>query len=81
MPCRDTWQQIKETKKLHRRTRSVISTALTQKTTLLGTARILKKVLDCGKGLWKQSWGKGKKREIKKVANGEGEREGNLPNN
>ena len=65
MPCRDTWQQIKETKKLHRRTGSVISTALTQKTTLLGTARILKKVLDCGRFV-ETKLGKEKKKRNKK---------------
>ena len=31
----------------------VISTASLQKTALLGTARILRKVLDCGLDLWK----------------------------
>ena len=40
----------------------VISTILLQETALLGTARILRKVLDCGKGLWRQGWGRGKKR-------------------
>ena len=39
----------------------VISTILLQETALLGTARILRKVLDCGKGLWRQGWGRGKK--------------------
>ena len=35
----------------------VISTALLQKTALLWTACILRKLLDCGEDLWKQGWG------------------------
>ena len=39
----------------------VKSTALLQKTALLGTACILMKALDCRLGLWKQGLGEGKK--------------------
>ena len=46
--------------------RVVISTAFLQKTTLLVTARILKKVLDCGYVLWKCGWGS------KKLGKGKG---------
>ena len=38
----------KKLKKCIEELRVVISTALLQKTALLGTARILRKVLDCG---------------------------------
>ena len=40
---------------------AVISTALLQKTALLGTACILRKVLDCEQCLRKWGWGRGKK--------------------
>ena len=36
----------------------VISTALLQKTALIGTTHILRKVLDCRYVLWKRSWKK-----------------------
>ena len=53
----------------------VISNALLQKRALLGTARTLRKVLDCGKDLWKLGWGdlikkkqaKGKMRKGRKI--------------
>ena len=40
---------------------AVISTSLRQKTALLGTARILRKVLDCRYGLRIWEWWEGKK--------------------
>ena len=48
-------------------------TALLQKTALLGAARILRKVLDCGKDLWKQGWGEfAKEKKRWKMARGGG---------
>ena len=35
----------------------IVSTTLLQKTSLLGTALILRKGLTCRYGLWKQGWG------------------------
>ena len=49
---------------------AVVSTALLQKTALLGTAHTLRKVLDCRYDLWKQVGDLEKKT---KVANGKGE--------
>ena len=40
---------------------------------MLGTARTLRKVLDCGKDLWKQGWGDLIKKKIGKGENEEGE--------
>ena len=66
----------KKMKKCIEELRVVISTALLQKTALLWTACILRKLLDCGEDLWKQGWGHlirdKKKCQISKYGGGEG---------